>query len=84
MSTGCWTPSADAGTPGPQTYAPTNVAGTWLANSTGSCWIAPSPNINRQPGLYTYRHPFVLTSGCAWTASVTLRWAADNPARRRA
>ncbi len=70
--------SADPGAPGPQVYSPTNVAGTWLANGTGSCWVAPARSISLLPGPYTYRHAFLLTSGVPETASVTLRWAADN------
>ena len=70
--------SADPGAPGPMTYAPTNVSASWLANATNSGWIAPAANINRLPGLYTYRQTFLLTSGVPETASATLRWAADN------
>ncbi len=71
--------SADPAAPGPESYTPTNVTSSWLANSTASCWIAASRSITLQPGSYTYRHAFLLTSGVPETASVTLRWMSDNP-----
>jgi hypothetical protein len=58
---------------------PISPGGPWVGDNTTSRWITPSLNATGPNGNYTYRTTFDLTGLDPSTASITGRWATDNP-----
>ncbi|HKQ38951.1 MAG TPA: lamin tail domain-containing protein [Verrucomicrobiae bacterium] len=75
--------SADAAFPGPNAIV-LNDTGfpipPWMANGPTSKWLAPqaSQAVGNQPGDYTYRITFDLSTLDHFTAVITGRWSSDN------
>lgn len=76
-------PDANWNLVGGTAYANNGINGAWLANSTTSRWITPTPNPNQSldpsaNNTYIYKLDFDLTGFQPGTASFAGRFAVDN------
>lgn len=72
--------TVDGGTAFVATSAGGYPIGPWLGDSTTSAWITPSTNTNGNFGqTYAYQTSFDLTGIDLSTASISGRWASDDP-----
>ena len=76
-------PDANWNLAGGTAYANNGINGAWIANSTASRWITPTPNPNASldpgsNGSYNYSLTFDLTGFLPKTGSFNGRFAVDN------